>query len=207
MVLGFRYSHHLHRGSVLPRIAVTRTPDGMQLLAARPGWKDVALLIMLISFLTLFLWFLISDPLRNRRQADAVSGILFAAGMLSEYGRRYLRQRRLEYATLVVRPWPIRLGQTVTTKFRSKPLTLVSAKLVCVEEARVSRGKYETVKHATRLELDFDASTDQWTFDIPREGLPSLAVGSNKVQWMVKTMLEGECVADFELLVVPQVAK
>jgi hypothetical protein len=78
---------------------------------------------------------------------------------------------------------------------------------VCVEEARLSTGKYEEVKHALRLQLDLDASTGVWTFDIPQEGLPSLAVKSNKVQWMVKTVPEGECVADFELIVVPQVAK
>ena len=208
MVLGWRYSHFVQRGSVLPKIAVHRTPEGVQMFAARPGWKDVALLLMIMFFLTLFLFLLIFDPLRNQKQFTAVGGILTMGGALAEYGRRYLRQRRLDYASLIVRPWPIRLGATVTAKFQSKPLSLVRASLVCAEEVRTSAGKYESVNRALRYQLDLDpALKDSWEFDIPHEALPSFSVKSNKIQWMVKTVLDGECVADFELLVVPQVKK
>lgn len=209
MVLGIRMTHTAHRGSVLPPIAASQMRGGTRLIVARTSWKDLVVLFFIFMFLTLFVGMLATGVVSKGRELQAYLGIATMAGGLLELGRRYLRQRRIQSAAIVVRPWPLRLGENVTATFSSRLRgSSVVAKLLCIEETRHSMGKYETVKHASRFELDIDTSDDEWAFFIPVSGLPSLTVRSNKVQWIVRATIstEGqEIQADFELLVVPEV--
>jgi len=143
---------------------------------------------------------------------------LFSAGMT-----QYLIRRRLKRASLLVRPWPIRLGDEIEVKFRAtlrnaSPVTAIAAKLECVEEATKGSGRYKEVKRETLLSIDLPAPvvkaagerkvTESWKVAIPASSPPSLTIPSNTVRWLLKTAITTEDVevpATFELLVVPEV--
>lgn len=199
MVLGFRLTHGLHRGSVLPKIAGQRTRGGMKLSAAKPKKSEM---IIAGSFALLFLVWALWPGLHPNKQIEAAGAAVSFALTALPLARVYFRQRRLRHATLTVRPWPIRLGDHVETTFRSIPALPVAARLVCVEEATISSGKYEEKKHSVRFEQELQS----WDFEIPRFGIPSFAVKSNRVRWLVRTVIDGEITADFELLVIPEIA-
>jgi hypothetical protein len=139
-------------------------------------------------------------------------------GMLSHY----LRRRRLFKGTLLVRPWPIRLGGEITMKYRamlkkSAPVSSLAAKLQCAEDVTIGRGKYQQKKIAPLYELELQCSKherrvveEEWTFAIPPTLPPSFEVPCNAVRWRLTTMLTTsgvEIPADFTLLVIPELAE
>jgi hypothetical protein len=171
----------------------------MKLSAAKPKRAEM---IIAASLALLFLMWALAPGLHPNKQMRAATSAVSFALMAWPLARVYFRQRRLKHATLTVRPWPIRLGDRVETTFHSIPAAPVTAKLVCVEEATISGGKYEEKKHSVRFEQDLQS----WDFEIPRFGIPSFAVKSNRVRWVVRTVIDGDITADFELLVIPEVA-
>jgi hypothetical protein len=207
MVLGFRMAHAKHRGSVLPFIPVSRERGKTKLRLERVGWKDV-LIIVGLSFLFLVVIGVVLATFQARRPLSGIGLLLGTVGMIAYYGNRYNRLHRLQSVALLIRRWPLRLGESVEVTFRSRlNRPGVKAKLVCVEETRHSMGKYEERKSATRFELDLDTRSNEWQFVIPTGEPPSLAVMSNRVRWALQATitLDGQDFpAEFELLVVPE---
>ena len=223
MVLGFRYSHRRHRGSVLPRIQVARSSDGVRVLAAPPGRKDAVMLGCLVAMLVGLVLVIVFVAHPSRQLSGAFSTLVIAAGVV-EMGRQYFRKRRLLKATLLVRPWPLRLGQRATVRFEkrlrgSTRVDSVRARFTCTEEVIVSSGRDMETLQATLHEIPLDTSAarihpgrveDEWEIEIPAAGLPSFTAKSNRILWRVQTVTRTEGVdvnADFEVLVVPEVVK
>ena len=223
MVLGFRFTHGRHRGSVLPRIPLIHARDGVRVLAAPPGWKEAAGLGCLVAMLVGLVLIIVFVAHPSRRLDGALSTFVIGAGVF-EMARQYFRKRRLRQATLLVRPWPLRLGQRATVRFekqlrRKASAESLRARLTCVEDATVSGGRYQEVLTATRHETELDTSSariepgrieDAWEIEIPATGLPSFTAKSNRILWRVQTVTRTEGVdvnADFELLVVPEVVQ
>jgi hypothetical protein len=224
MVLGFRLSHRRHRGSVLPRVPVQRTPQGTRVVAEVTGWKD-ALGFWFLATLFIGVAILVVAVTKSpSRQLEFFLSLAGSGVLVAETGRRYFRQRRLERATLLVRPWPLRLGDRATVGFENRlkknaAVEMVSARLVCIEEAVVSSGRDQAVQREIRFEVALDTTAartdgrtvrDEWQFEIPDTGLPSFAVKSNKIQWRVETITAcagTPVTAEFELLIIPEVAR
>ena len=145
--------------------------------------------------------------------------LLLAAGV-----QQYLVRRRLRRAALLVRPWPIRLGDDIEVKFRatlqkSTAISSVAAKLQCVEEVTIGSGKYQRKEHATLFAIDLPCVarpagdrrvTESWTATVPDRFPPSFFVRHNVVRWQVITLVTTDGVdvpASFELLVLPEVSR
>lgn len=212
----------LHRGSVLPRVDVKHTAEGMVVHAARPTSSDVGELVLYgIGFLMFLAAALVSKGGLAAQLFRALNagGVLFGfLGMLAHY----LRRRRLFRGTLLVRPWPIRLGGDVTLKYRamlkkSATVSSLTAKLQCVEDVIIGRGKYLEKKSGALYELDLQCSKherrvveEEWTIPIPPTLPPSFDVPCNAVRWRLTTVLTTsgvEVPADFALLVIPEIAE
>jgi hypothetical protein len=217
-------SYRLHRGSVLPRIRVEQTSGGALLRAARPGWHDIA---TLATFALAFLLLLASALTPRIGLTSQVVLFLKAGGALMVFLgslSHYLRRRRLFQATLLVRSWPIRLGDDVEVRFRAllkkaAPVSALKATLQCVVEVTFGGGRDQQKKAETLYELDLRPSKwsvehrkveEEWTLTIPDALPPSLEVPCNKVQWRVTTLLTTagtDVPAEFMLLVIPEVAE
>ena len=193
-------------------------------MAEVTGWKGALGFWSFATFFIAFAVFIVAMATNASRQLEALLSLAGGGALVAEMGRRYFRQRRLERATLLVRPWPLRLGQRATVRFEKRlkkhaAVDAVSARLVCIEEAVASSGRHQTVKREIRFELPLETSAariegrtvrDEWQFEIPHTELPSFAVKSNKIQWRVETITEcggTPVAADFELLVIPEVAR
>src|SRR5262245_21035383 len=100
----------VHRGPVLPRIAVERIAEGALLRVKRPGGKEIAILALLIVALGMFVFAAIVGSARISNMLNAAGGLTMILGMAGDF----LRRRRLFRATLVVHPWPIRLCDEVS---------------------------------------------------------------------------------------------
>ena len=214
--------YKLHRGSVLPRVDVRRTAEGTLVHAQRPTSADVKELVLYGIGCLMFLGAALVSKGGLAAQlfrALNAAGVLFGfLGMLAHY----LRRRRLFRATLLVRPWPIRLGGDVTMRYRamlkkSAPVSSLVAKLRCSEEVIIGGGKHLEKKGSALYELDLQCSAherrvveEEWTVPIPPTVPPSFEVPCNAVRWRVTTMLTTEGVevpADFTLLVIPEVVE
>ena len=223
MVLGFRISHRRHRGSVLPRIPLAHSRDGVRVLAAPPGWKEAVGLGCLVAMLVGLVLIIVFVAHPSRQLSGALSTFALAAGVV-EMGRQYFRKRRLRQATLLVRPWPLRLGQRATVRFekqlrRKASVESLRARFTCIEEATLSQGRYQEVLTETRHEAPLDTTDariepghiqDAWEIDVPVTGLPSFTAKSNRILWRVQTVTRTEGIdvnADFELLVLPEIVK
>jgi len=212
--------YKLHRGSVLPRVAVKHTAEGTVVQAPRPTASDVGQLVLYgIAFLMFLGAALMSKGgAALFRGLNAGGGLMGFLAMLSHY----LRRRRLFRGTLLVRPWPIRLGGEVTMKYRamlkkSAPVSSLAAKLLCVEEVIIGGGRDVQKKSGALYELDLQCSKherriveEEWTFTLPPTLPPSFEVKCNYVRWRLATVLTTSGVdvpADFALLVIPEIAE
>ena len=213
--------YKLHRGSVLPRVAVKHTADGTLVQALRPTSRDVGELVLYgIGFL-IFL----AAALLSRGGAAQLFKALNAGGVLLGFLGMlayYLRRRRLFKATLLVRHWPIRLGGDVTVKYRamlkkSAPVSSLAAKLLCTEDVIIGRGRSVEKKSGVLYEIDLQCSKherrvveEEWTFALPPTLPASFDVACNAVRWRLTTVLTTSGVdvpADFTLLVIPEIAE
>lgn len=212
--------YKLHRGSVLPRVDVKHTAEGTVVHALRPTSKDVTELVLFgIAFLMFLGAALFSRGAAQLFRALNAGGVFLGfLGMLSHY----LRRRRLFKGTLLVRPWPIRLGGEVTMKYRamlkkSAPVSSLAAKLQCAEEVIIGTGRSVVKKNVPLYELDLQCSKherrvveEEWTVTFPPTLPSSFEVPCNYVRWRLTTVLTTAGVdvpADFTLLVIPEVAE
>jgi len=210
----------LHRGSVLPTIPTKRRDGQTVLTATRTSWKEVAVLLFLVAGVAANARFALMDTLdltdRMESAFSCVGALLGAIALRFEYKRR----SPLRAASLRFRSWPIRLDEEITVQLRASlrkraEISQVLAKVACCEEVTNLR----TFKNAIRYEAEAPPSsqdiqgshvTAEWTFRIPAYEPPSLVVPLNAMRWrflitIIKT--DGDDVlADFELLVVPEVA-
>src|SRR4051812_16810928 len=96
----------LHRGSVLPRIAVERKPEGTLLRAAQPTGADLREVILYgFAFLMIFAVVFV----RRGGLFGQFTRLMQAAGFFSVFFgalSTYLRRRRLFRATLLLGHWP-----------------------------------------------------------------------------------------------------
>jgi hypothetical protein len=219
MVLGFRYTHNRHRGSVLPKIPLQHSREGVRVVASPPGRKEAVMAGCLIAMMTGLILVLIFVAHPSRQVGGIIPTFAIGVGVFELLRKDYVK-RKMQRATLLVRPWPLRLGQTATLTFekrlrRAATVDALTARFVLFEETKASAGKYESTAKEIRREmpLDCDAATRQpghvsaqWTVEIPASGLPSFTVKSNRVVWQIETRTRTQGIevpADFELLVVP----
>ena len=213
--------YKLHRGSVLPRVDVRRTPEGTVVHALRPTSSDVRELVLYgIAFLMFLATAMFSrgGAVQLFRALNAGGVLLGFLGMLSYY----LRRRRLFRGTLLVNQWPIRLGGDVTMKYRamlkkSAPVSSLAAKLLCTEDVIISAGRSVEKKSGVLYELELQCSKherrvveEEWTFAIPPTLPASFDVPCNAVRWRLTTVLTTSGVdvpADFTLVVIPEIAE
>jgi hypothetical protein len=213
-----------YTGPVLPRISGKPTPDGMLLTKAGVTGKDLREQLVfgaafLAGALAVFL-----GARTHRLDGRAISFTISMYFLLGAGVQQYLVRRRLRRAALLVRPWPIRLGDDIEVKFRatlrsSTAISSVAAKLECVEEVTIGSGKYQTKERATIFAVDLPCAarpagdrkvTESWTASVPDALPPSFAVTGNIVRWQVSTLVATEGVevpASFELLVLPEVLR
>jgi hypothetical protein len=205
----------LHRGSVLPRVSVERTPEGTLLRAQLPGRKEMGEIITIGIALLLFLFAALmpkggpTAQFFRILQAGAVL-LTFLAAL-----HHYIKGRRLFRATLLVPSWPLRLGDTTPVRFRamlrkSARVSEIAAKLQCGEQVTVGRGRHEQRPDNVLYEIDLPCATEErrvvdeeWTIAIPPELPPSFDVATSKIEWRITAML-GEVPAKFLLLVTPR---
>jgi len=220
----FRRSRGYHRGSVLPRIAGTRTAEGFRLVIDRTGERDS---LKLFYFWAMFAVIVLAVGLRIRRDPREIGLLAKALGaylLVSASVGEIVRRRRLRRCTVVARPWPIRLGEEVHAELRAlvrkgAPVLSLKARLECVEEGKTAAGtRFEEKKRETIYALDLQPPKVRserrivnagWTFTIPDDLPPSFAVASNCVQWQLAATIttgEGEVSVAFDLLVIPEVA-
>ncbi|MGZ7080091.1 MAG: hypothetical protein ACXVJT_11805 [Thermoanaerobaculia bacterium] len=213
-----------YTGPVLPRISGKATPDGMLLTRAGVTAKDLREQLLLgAAFLIGAVAVLLGA--RARRFDDRpITYTISMYFLLCAGVHQYLVRRRLRRAALLVRPWPIRLGDDIEVKFRatfrsSTAIAAVTAKLECVEEVTIGSGRDQRKEHATLFAIDLPCVarpagdrkfTESWTATVPDALPPSLTVRSNAVHWQVSTLVTTDGVdvpASFELLVLPEVAR
>jgi hypothetical protein len=225
MAFGLRLTHRLHRGSVLPRMRkASRTDDGFCIVAGGDRLKNAAVFWSLVAFLLMCAALItVAHDLVQGAAYLVIVGV-GTASVLGEMARRHFRQLNLRRATLVVRPWPLRLGGTATARFDKRlrqraKIDSLSATLVCVEETIRSGGRDQTISRQRTVEIPLDTSNarigewrivDDWKLEIPRHALPSFSVKSNSVKWLIETTTCTSGVdigAEFELHVVPEVVE
>jgi hypothetical protein len=213
-----------HTGPVLPRLYGKPTPDGMLLTMAGVTAKDLLrqLAIGVAFLLSALIAFL--GVSRQRIDGRAISFTISMYVLLAAGVQQYLVRRRLRRSALLVRPWPICLGDQIEVKYRvtlrkSTVVSSVAAKLECVEEVTIGFGRDRRKKHETLFAIDLPCVvrpagdrkfTESWTATVPDALPPSLAVPSNVVRWQVSTLVTTDGVdvpAAFELLVLPEVIR
>lgn len=205
----------IHRGSVLPRIAAERTRDGTLLRAARPTRGDVGTIVV-YAFVMLAFGGTALIPKGGiggmaARAFQAAAAFTLFLGALTTY----LRRRRLGRATLLLGHWPLRLGDTVSMRFRamlkkSAPVTEVAAKFQCVEQVIIGGGREQRKPWLVVYEQELGCARrerhiieEEWTITVPPDLPPSFDTVSSKIEWKVIAML-GDVPAEFLLLVTPQ---
>jgi hypothetical protein len=207
-----------HTGSILPRISGKRTKDGTLLIAPGVFAKDLRELVLIfVAFgfgaLAVFLG-LSSHRVNARAISIAASTFFMLVGSL----RHYLTRRRLRRVALLIHPFPIRLGDDVSIKFRARmrtadPITDFTAQLECAEEVVIGTGKSRREKRSTLFAIDLPSEKQeleqQWTVHVPAELPPSLAVPNNIVRWRVTANITTANLvvpATVDLLVLPEVS-
>jgi hypothetical protein len=209
---------HVHRGSVLPKIAVTRS-RGATILDAKPiSWTTPLLVLLFLAGAVSNAYFALSGYVDIGDRIEAALGVFVSASAALALVREYRRRSPLEWASLRVREWPLHVGGDVHVELRGSlrvPVTGVAATLACREEVRIGRDQ-RNMKVATRYSIDLTPPekdlggagfTARWTFVIPAEEPPSFDVKSHIVRWRlfvrVTTADELEVPAEFDLLVSP----
>jgi hypothetical protein len=185
--------------------------------ALRPTAADVRELVLYFIAFLLFLGAalapkggVVSQGFRALNAGGVLMGFL---AMLSYY----LRRRRLFKATLLVPSWPLRLGDTVTLRFRAMlkktAVSTLAAKLQCVEQVTIGQGRGQQKANAVAYELELPCSKqerrvveEEWTLTIPTTLPPSMDVYCNTIRWRIAAMLM-DVPAEFTLLVIPEVAE
>ncbi len=195
----------------------------MLLTARGVVWRDLREQILIgFAFLlgmgAVFLAVTMNKP-GGRAIAFAISTFSIFAGGL----RHYLIRRRLKRVALLVRPWPVRLGDEVELKLRATlrtraPISDFKAQFECAEEVTVGSGKSRHQKRSTLFALDLPSSsaqsgsgkvTGEWRVVVPAELPPSIDVADNAVRWLVNANITTEGVevpAKIELMVIPEAA-
>jgi hypothetical protein len=211
------------RGSILPKIAGTPTPHGMRVVVDRTGTGE------LVSWGCAIVAFLAGGALvvadllgKHPKIGSDISFVTVAIGLIAALQQVYLR-RRFRKGSLLVTPWPVRLGSHVEAELRAfvrGEEAAPSARIECVEEAVSGKGtRYEQKKTATIYSCDLPPAELQWnksmlhakwSFDIPASGPSSFDAPGQRLAWQVAARIPtgaGETAVEFPLLVVPEVVK
>jgi hypothetical protein len=208
----------VHRGSVLPKIAVTRS-RGATILDAKPiSWSVPLLVLLFIVGAVSNAYFALSGYVRIEDRIEAALSVFVSCATALALLREYRRRSPLAWASLRVREWPLHLGDEVHVELRGslrETVTGVAATLECSEGVQIGRDR-GAIKTAARYSIeltrpDQDLSgagfTARWTFVIPAEEPPSFDVTSHIVRWRflarVSTTNELEVPAELDLLVLP----
>ena len=206
-----RVTHRYHRGSVLPKIAATRTPDGgAQLFAARASTRDVLIGILAGLGGVFSLWAAIYGELDLGRAIQSAMSAVIGLGAFFHLMKSYRQRRRLHHAALWVRPWPLRLGDSASAELHvvvEGNAPDVAASVQCMEHITYSQGKYSRTQSTSLFSMMLPAQ-HEWSFTLPAKYPPSLQVESNEVRWHLSTVVRDgdvEIPVSFELLVIPEV--
>ena len=209
MVFGFQLTHPQHRGSVLPRVATSRAAGGAKIQLRPPTRGELAMLVLLCLCSAFLIGILLSSRWLNQSPMRFITGLIIVVAGTAGYAAQYVRKHRARSASITVAPWPLKLGDDAVVTFSSAHRgASLAAKLVCIEEAKRSSGKYEERKVALRFEAEIDARAPQWKLHIPEHELPSFSVKSNAVRWLLRVAISHdgrETPAEFELVVLPEV--
>lgn len=214
------WMHGYHVRSVLPRIAGTRSPAGMRVTIDRTGQGELVSWGCAIAVFTFGMVLVAYDLVRPHPQFGSDIALVSAGVGLIAAVRQVFVRRRFRKGTLLVNPWPIRLGSHVTAElhaFVKGEEAAPSARLECIEEAVTRSSRQEVRKTATIYSCDLPPAAEKWnrtklnaswTFDVPTQYPSSFAIRGKQLQWRVVTRIPtnlGETSAEFPLLVVPEV--
>ncbi len=211
-------------GPPLPRISTHRTAEGTLLATVGAEWRDLREQILVSIAFLVCMTAVVVGGLQNRIELRPFLLGLSALTILIVGLQRYLAKRRLLRATLLVHPWPIRLGDEVEVRFRATlrkaaPDSVLTANLECAEEVTSGSGRNTRNRRAALYEIDLQSSqrlidgrklSHLWRFTVPDGLPPSFCVPSNAVRWLLSATITTEHVqvpAVFELLVLPEVAE
>ena len=217
----FRRTRAYHKGSVLPAVRPARVQGGFRLSIDRTGsMHHIALWLLsaalaVNAYVLYVLWTGDRDPvllLRTGTTAPLLLAMIVAT----------VRSRRLRRASLVLRRWPLRLGEEVQAEMRAylkHEATSVSARLDCTEVAQThAASKMESTRSETIFGVDLAPAewgarghilTATWRFTVPPGMPPSFDVIANKIRWqLAATIVAGDVdvPVSFDLVVVPDVA-
>ena len=129
-------------------------------------------------------------------------------------------------AVLEVRPWPIRLGESVTLRYTRQPRVAVEARYVAAEAEVEEEASYtvgtetRTVSHTAWQQAldrvpqrglrDMNEINAEWTLRIPDDGPASFSSSHNEIGWTVTAEVHYDRGksddSTFTLLVLPQQA-
>ncbi len=223
-VFDFWWLRGYHTGSVLPRISGTRIGHEMRLTVDRTGTAEMWGMGCGFAVLFVGVTLALMDLIHGGKNAGNDIQMLFLGGALYAAFTKIVQRRRFRKGTLILRPWPIRLGSDVDAKLNAfvrneAAVTRVGATIECIEEATKGTGKYQERKASTVFSLNLPPSARQrnrkvlsaaWTFNIPAECPASFQVRGKRLRWRLVTTIPtdvGETSAEFELLVIPEVAR
>jgi hypothetical protein len=209
---------HVHRGSVLPKIATTRS-RGATILDAKPiSWTAPLLVVFFFAGAIVNAYFAWSGHLGIGDRIEAALGAFVTVTAGLALLREYRRRSPLAWASLRVRDWPLHLGDEVHVELRGSlrvPVSGIAATLECREEVRTGRDR-GAIRTATRYSIELTPPgkeisgahfTARWTCVIPAEEPPSFDVKTNIVRWRllvrIFTSEGGEVPAELDLLVLP----
>ena len=205
-----RITHRYHQGSVLPKIDAQPTPDGgAQILAARASVKDVVIGVLVAIGGAFSIWAAVWGELDAGRAIRAGTSAVVALGLGALLIKSYLDRRRLHHAALLIRPWPLRLGETATARLHvvvEGGAPDVAASIQCKEKVVRGQGKYSSTRETSLYSMRLPAQAE-WAFTLPTYSPPSLSVKSNVVSWELSTIVRDNDVdipISFELLVIPE---
>lgn len=217
----FRRTRAFHKGSVLPSVRATRTRGGYRLDIDRSGAGDAIAIAALVALLAFVVYALVHDIRNDFDAATAIQLAIAVPVLLATIFAigRFLHLRR---ASLLVRRWPIRLGDEVEAEMHAhlkRDAIAVAARLECVEIAQTQAGtRMQTTHDRTIFALDvapeqWEAKkrvvTASWRFTVPAEMPPSFDAVGNKVCWRFAATVAAEGVdvpVSFDLVVVPELA-
>jgi hypothetical protein len=195
-----RITHRYHRGSVLPKIDAQLTPDGgAQILAARASTKDIVIATLAGIGGAVSVWAAVWGELDVASAIESGISAFLGLSLFAVFMKSYLERRRLHHAALLIRPWPLRLGETATARLH----VVVDGG---TETTVRSQGKYADTTTTSLYSALLPAQTE-WTFTLPIYSPPSLSVESNEVSWELNTIVrhnDVEIPVSFELLVIPE---
>jgi hypothetical protein len=223
-VFDFWWLRGYHTGSVLPRIAGKRIGNEMRLTIDRTGTAEMWGMGCGFAIFFFGVILALNDLIHGGKNAGSDIQMLLLGGALYAALMKIVQRRRFRKGTLILRPWPIRLGTEVDAKLNAfvrneASVTQVGATIECIEEATKGMGKNKERKASPVFSLDLPPSprhrnrkvlSAAWTFNLPPECPASFQVRGKRLQWRLVTTIPtdaGETSAAFDLLVVPEVAR